>query len=235
MKSTLIIVGHPAGVNSTTQQFLYQTSQAYTSADVLILADEISDMTHSIDGDRYRDQLAQYDRLIFQFPMYWYQAPSLLKFWMDEVFQDWQSNPGWAQKMQGKEFGVVITADVAATRFHPGEDVGVTIDQLLSPYQALATYYRMEYLAPFAIHRFSMMDEPTQMRLMLTYACYLSTGKQGSLRVFQQFISEQLAHPTISSLPLDSTQALTFQMWQEDISHQAEELEELFTMNGRWY
>ncbi|MFN1209046.1 NAD(P)H-dependent oxidoreductase, partial [Enterococcus lactis] len=31
-------------------------------------------------------RLAQYDRILFQFPMYWYSAPALMKKYEDDVF-----------------------------------------------------------------------------------------------------------------------------------------------------
>lgn len=235
MKKTLIIVGHPEGIDSSTQQFLYQTSRAYIDVDYLILADEMKDLNQTIDGHHYRQQMVQYDRIIFQFPIYWYQAPAILKLWIDQVFQDWKVEPVWTERMSQIELGVVVTADVDSSRFQAGGDVGRTLSELLSPYEALARYYKMSYLQPFLIHRFAFMSEANKMLLMLAYASYLTTGVVGSLKSYQAFMIEQLQAITAEQLPLHEVDQLTYQMWIDEIHEQASELEQLFTMNGRWY
>lgn len=53
--------------------------------------------------------LEQYDRILFQYPLYWYNMPPLLKKWFDEVFAY-----GWAYgseggKLGGKSIGAVVS------------------------------------------------------------------------------------------------------------------------------
>ena len=38
-----------------------------------------------IDIEREQDQLLAHDRVILQFPLYWYSCPPLLKKWLDDV------------------------------------------------------------------------------------------------------------------------------------------------------
>nr|MDH3078151.1 NAD(P)H-dependent oxidoreductase [Bacillus velezensis] len=50
-----------------------------------------------IDAEKERRLCEQYDRIVFQFPLYWYSAPPLLKTWMDHVLAY-----GWAYGSKGK-------------------------------------------------------------------------------------------------------------------------------------
>jgi putative NADPH-quinone reductase len=40
----------------------------------------------TIDIEREQTLIAEYDRLVLQFPLQWYSTPSILKQWLDEVF-----------------------------------------------------------------------------------------------------------------------------------------------------
>lgn len=70
---TLIVVAYPHIADSTTQQFLqaavHQTSAIWHHIDGL----------NSLDVQQERQLLAAADRIIFQFPLYWYAAPASLK------------------------------------------------------------------------------------------------------------------------------------------------------------
>ena len=79
---TLVVIAHPDVTDSTTQQFFLESSQTL---------DDVKN--HYIETDKINIQeqqelLKAYDRIIFQFPMYWYSAPYQLKKWIDEVFDD---------------------------------------------------------------------------------------------------------------------------------------------------
>ncbi|BCG61610.1 hypothetical protein PUR_50350 [Paenibacillus sp. URB8-2] len=62
-----------------------------------------------INVEREQQLLLEHDRIVFQFPLYWYSSPSLLKEWQDVVL-----TYGWAygsqgMKLHGKEFGLAIS------------------------------------------------------------------------------------------------------------------------------
>ena len=76
---TLVVVSHPEINNSQTQQFLLQGArlQDVTWHHVEELAE--------IDVEKEQALLKEHDRIIFQFPLYWYAAPEGLKHWEDNV------------------------------------------------------------------------------------------------------------------------------------------------------
>lgn len=41
---------------------------------------------YNIDVQKEQEDLMQYSKIVFQFPMYWYSAPSILKAWIDSVY-----------------------------------------------------------------------------------------------------------------------------------------------------
>src|SRR5699024_12445170 len=59
--------------------------------------------------------------LIFQFPLYWYSAPAILKQWLDEV---WNSQLTSSHLLKGRELGIVTTVAHSASAFQPGASQG---------------------------------------------------------------------------------------------------------------
>lgn len=85
----------------------------------------------------------QFDRIIFQYPMYWYDVPSLFKKWMDQVLAF-----GWAfgtgEALKGKPIGVVITTGNPRETF-TREQLGFTIEESALPVIATIRYVQAEY------------------------------------------------------------------------------------------
>ncbi|MDO4909631.1 MAG: NAD(P)H-dependent oxidoreductase [Corynebacterium sp.] len=112
--------------------------------------------------------LESVDRIILQFPAYWYSAPALLKQWLDMVL-----TPGWAyeggEHLRGKEFlvltsygGDINNAEHKAyqnpdgTTSHPRI---FTAEELLRPIQATIQYVGGVYLRPLVLTGCSYMDD----------------------------------------------------------------------------
>ncbi|MCO7179531.1 NAD(P)H-dependent oxidoreductase, partial [Streptococcus gallolyticus] len=76
--------------------------------------------------------------LIFQFPLYWYSSPSLLKKWIDEVIIY-----GWAYGSKGKrifynrKLGLAISAGVKKGEFTSMGKNKHTLTQMLTPFKSL--------------------------------------------------------------------------------------------------
>lgn len=105
---TMVIVSHPDLSKSRANHALLEALPKHTDIHVRDLYQEYPDW--QIDADREKQLLLAYDRIVLQFPFYWYSSPPLLKKWFDDVL-----TPGWAygpggEHLKGKEFIVVTTA-----------------------------------------------------------------------------------------------------------------------------
>ncbi|GAA3332920.1 hypothetical protein GCM10020331_094910 [Ectobacillus funiculus] len=79
--------------------------------------------------------LESHDRIILQFPFYWYSTPSLLKQWQDEVL-----SYGWAygeggDKLHGKELGLAISTFGPEDSYQPTGYNHFTMETLTTPLQ----------------------------------------------------------------------------------------------------
>lgn len=130
MKDTLVIFAHPYLEYSSSNVELikfYEKKQHFTFHD---LYEEYPNF--HIAAFRERKRLADYERIIFHFPLIWFGIPPLLKLWIDEVFDikwlvDAELNP-----LRNKEAFILVTAGGKAEAFSKEGTYGSTIDEMLS-------------------------------------------------------------------------------------------------------
>ena len=187
---TLLIISHPEISESASQQFFLNAITP--TDDITIHHLDACYATSPIDVERELDLLNTHDRIIFQFPLYWYSAPALLKEWQDLVFSAkgiW--TPG-GTLLAGKEFGIVLAVGVNATAYQAGGREGVTIDELMRPYQAVARHMGMTYLPTFATHQFSYLSEKAKLTLLVAYRYYLLGASSTSIVERSTWLLNQL-------------------------------------------
>ncbi|WP_175615894.1 NAD(P)H-dependent oxidoreductase [Piscibacillus halophilus] len=93
--------------------------------------------------------LEEHNRVIFQFPNYWYSYPPLLKKWFDLVLER-----GWAFRgqhaLKGKEFGIAVSSGFTAEDYRFDGLHRHTIDQVMAPFTATCNFIRVKSLPLFA-------------------------------------------------------------------------------------
>lgn len=105
----------------------------------------------NIDVQREQEALINTDRIVFQFPMYWYSVPPLMKKWEDLVLEH-----GWAYGSQGhaldnKEVLVTVSTGARLEDYQPGSEQNHTINEYFLPLYATFATTRMIILQPFII------------------------------------------------------------------------------------
>lgn len=92
------------------------------------------------------------DRVLMQFPFYWYSAPPVLKAWLDQVLlPGFAYGPGGDQ-LVGKELGLVISTGGPAESYASGSYNSFTMAEFLTPFEQTAKMVGMRYLPPFVLH-----------------------------------------------------------------------------------
>lgn len=164
-------MSHPDVAQSSSQQFLLAAIKGEEQIQVRHLESILAEQeSEHFDKTLERACLQDADRIIFQFPLYWYQCPSVMKQWMDEVL-----TLNLSQKVK-KKFGIVVTVGAKQDRYTAGGSVGFGIEELLRPYQALANQLGWEYQTPFVIYQFQYLPEIQKQQLLVDYLYYLENG-----------------------------------------------------------
>lgn len=104
--------------------------------------------------------LRQADRVVLQFPFYWYSAPPVLKAWLDQVLLfGFAYGPGGDQ-LRGKELALVISTGGPSQSYLAGSYNNFSMPELLAPFQQTAQMIGMTYLPPFVLHS-AMARDPS--------------------------------------------------------------------------
>lgn len=187
---TLVLVSHPEYDNSMTEAFLKQCQSDIENVDWVVLDNIQKDFI--FDKEQEQQRLAQYDRILFQFPMYWYSAPALVKKYEDDVFTKNFIAHEQEGALKGKEMGIITTLGDPIKDYQVGGREGFSISELLKPYQAIAQRGQMKFLKPFVISQFAYMTDAQKEKLLIDYRSYLTNDNFDSFTSLQKWYIDQL-------------------------------------------
>ena len=127
--------------------------------------------TYSADIAREHKLLAEADLIIFQFPLWWYSMPALLKGYIDRVF-----SMGWAygggQALSGKKILLSLSTgapDFAWTKEKRGEIKDILKHLLVGTFGLC----NMQNLEPFIVYGAKKHSEPTKVNHLERYKAHL--------------------------------------------------------------
>lgn len=206
---TLLIVSHPELIDSGSQQYFLSSIKDFEEVTVHHLEGTYPD--GNIDVAKEQELLKQHDRILFQFPFYWYSSPPLLKHWQDVVLEeDFAHGRNYA--LAGKEFGLILMIGVAEREYQAGGEEQFTISELTKPFQAMAYKTRMKYLRPFTIFQFSYMEEEEKMNLLIQYWQMLTMENNQSLATREQWLLKLLEKKAQENINKNDKNTLQFAM-----------------------
>lgn len=145
---TLIVVGHPdmqhSVINKRWAEELAKYPDRFT---VHILSQVYPD--ERIDVEKEQQLIEAHDRLILQYPIYWFNCPAFLKKWLDCVFTEgWAYGPG-GDKLKDKRFALAVSAGMRESDFRPDGECRATVDQLIQPFRTTALYTGLNFSGCF--------------------------------------------------------------------------------------
>ena len=106
-----------------------------------------------------RERVLRADRLVLQFPLFWYSTPPLLKHWEDAVLTPlFYLEPGVAASTAGLSVLAATTTGGVSGSYQPGGATGMTIDELFAPLRATTRKCGWLWQPPFALHDVRNLD-----------------------------------------------------------------------------
>ncbi|WP_129714351.1 NAD(P)H-dependent oxidoreductase [Pedobacter sp. SYP-B3415] len=152
MMKVLIIVAHPnleqSFVNKRWVAELTKFPDRYHIHDLYF-----SYPDGAIDVEAEQKLITQFDRVVFQFPLYWFNCPPLLKHWLDVVLTDgWSYGRGSAYPLRGKKISLAISAGIDEKEYAPGGRYKYTLGHLTSAFELTFEYVQATYKPLFAFY-----------------------------------------------------------------------------------
>lgn len=148
-KKVLILFAHPSQHRSEVNTPIFDAAKNIEGVTTVDLYHEYP--TFNINIDKEQRRLLEHDVIIFQFPLYWYSTPAILKEWQDLVLEYGFAYGAEGKALKGKTLFCSLTAGGKADAYQTDGYNHFTIRELLYPIEQMSAMTRMTYLAPLAL------------------------------------------------------------------------------------
>lgn len=149
---TLIIIIHPdpenSVVNKRWMEELNKYPEKYTVRDLHNLYPD-----EKIDIIQEQLLLEAHDKIIFQFPFYWFNCPPFFKKWLDVVLNHgWAYGNGSPYKLSNKKIALSISVGINEEDYRELGRYKYTLKQLTAPFELTFDYVKADYKPLFAFY-----------------------------------------------------------------------------------
>lgn len=143
---TLIIVTHPDIEHSIINKRWIQELSKYP--DKYTIHELYKEYPQGIiDVEREQKLVESHQHLVFQFPLYNFSSPPLLKKWFDDVLvHGWAYGREKGDKLKGRKIALAVSAGIQEKDYQPTGKYNYTLEQILVPLKVLFQFYcRADY------------------------------------------------------------------------------------------
>ncbi len=188
----LVLFAHPAQRNSSINVAMARQAQRLDGVTFVDLYAEYP--RFSIDIDLEQRRLAEHDVIVFQFPVFWYSTPALLKQWQDLVLEYGFAYGPQGQKLAGKHVLASVTTGGSFTDYSTDGGNRRAFEQFLFPLEQTANLCGMTFLPPFVLHSANHLNSSEAQSHIEAYPKLLGALRDGTfdlgaarkLRVFDR-------------------------------------------------
>lgn len=158
-KKTLLILSHPNLKESKFNKALIEGVKDLQNLNIRHLEELYGSDIKAFDIKKEQELLLEHDRIVFQFPWYWYSSPAMIKAYQDEVFTYGFAYGSSGDKLKDKEFKIVTTIGAPDYAYQEGGWNKKSMNELLSPFQAMTNLTGMIYTRAFKVHGVGAMGD----------------------------------------------------------------------------
>lgn len=149
---TLVIIIHPnlesSVINKRWIEELKKHPEKYTLHDLHSLYPD-----EKLDIEKEQQLIETHDKIVFQFPFYWFNSPPFFKKWLDEVLtHGWAYGKDSQYKLAGKKIALGITVGINEEDYHSSGRYKYTLAQLTAPFEITFNYVKADYKSVFAFY-----------------------------------------------------------------------------------
>jgi len=175
---TLIIVIHPDIKNSKINKRWIQELEKFPEKyRVHQLQEVYPDQQFDVAAEQ--KLIEEHDRIIFQFPFYWYHGPALLKKWLDEVLTyGWAYGNSSGYKVSGKKISLALSLGLKEDEVQKGGPYKYSLEEMTRPFELTFGYVKADYRPLFAYY--GMAYNPSEEWIEKSVPLYMDFLDQGS-------------------------------------------------------
>jgi putative NADPH-quinone reductase len=149
---TLVIVTHPnietSVMNRQWVEELKKHPEKYTVHELHKVYPD-----GNIDVEKEQKLVESHGNLVFQFPIYWFNCPPLLKKWLDDVLTyGWAYGSNGGDKLKNRKAALAVSAGIKKEDYSEEGRYGYTLEHILSPFESTFLYCNANYRSFFAFY-----------------------------------------------------------------------------------
>lgn len=107
---------------------------------------------YDIDVEAEQKLLVDHDVILFQFPLFWYSTPSLIKEWIDLVLENGFAYGHGGDRLSGKNLMLAISAAGPEEAYKSNGYQHYPLRTFLSPLEQTARLCKMNFVPPYVLH-----------------------------------------------------------------------------------
>lgn len=150
MARLLVYYAHPGHKHSHVNLYM---ARAASRVDGVSFVDLYRDYPRfDIDVNVEQKRLLAHDVIVFQFPLFWYSTPSIVKEWEDLVLEHGFAYGGGGDKLSGKQFMLAVTGAGPEDAYTQQGYQHYPIRTFLTPLEQTARLCKMHFPAPYVLY-----------------------------------------------------------------------------------
>jgi len=149
MAKLIVYYAHPGHRFSHVNVAMIEAARGISDITIVDLYAEYP--RHDIDIDREQQRLLDHDIIVFQFPLFWYSTPSIIKEWQDLVLEHGFAYGKDGTELEGKKMLLALTAAGPEEAYSPDGYQRHNLRTFLRPLEQTGVLCGMEFLVPYVL------------------------------------------------------------------------------------
>jgi putative NADPH-quinone reductase len=147
----LIILAHPNFIDSVANKTIIDELQ---NSELELEIRDIHNLypEFKIDCKAEQDALLRHQTIVFQYPIYWYNMPAILKQWFDLVFSYQFAYGSKGDKLKGRNFVPSFTVGAPEDEYTTLGNHHFRVHEFCKNLEQTAYYAQMNYVDPIYFH-----------------------------------------------------------------------------------
>ncbi|MDQ1095271.1 MULTISPECIES: NAD(P)H-dependent oxidoreductase [Chryseobacterium] len=147
----LLILGHPDIEKSLANRtIIEELKSSHPALEIRNLSMLYPD--YNINAVAEQEALLRHDVVIFQYPLYWYSMPAILKHWFDVVFEYQFAYGSQGDKLKDKYFIPSFTVGAPEREYNAVGEHHFRVHEFCKNLEQTAYYTGMKYVDPIYFH-----------------------------------------------------------------------------------
>lgn len=177
----LVLFAHPAQRSTSINLSMARRAQQVAGVTFVDIYAEYP--RFDIDVEREQKRLIDHDVIVFQFPLFWYSTPALLKQWQDLVLEYGFAHGPHGKKLAGKLAIACITTGGSVRDYSYEGGNKHPFSMFILPLRQTIELCGMTFLPPFVLHAANHVDSPSAKIHVEFYPMLLEGLRDSSLDI----------------------------------------------------